>query len=154
MTILKDEYFMRKALELANCAKKIGEVPVGALIVKDGVIISCAYNRREIDKNPLAHAEIIAIKNAASSLGCWRLNDCELYVTLEPCHMCTGAIINARIKRVIYGAYDLKAGCINSKADFNSMEFNHKFLVTSGILENECSKVISSFFLQLRKRKG
>jgi len=148
-----DSIYMKEALLLAKKARDINEVPVGAVIVKDGKIIGRGYNRREIDRNPLAHAEILAIKEASENLNSWRFINCDLYVTLEPCHMCTGAIINSRVRRVIYGASDFKAGCCGTKIDFNRIGFNHNFLVTSDVLKDECSNILSVFFLEIRKKK-
>lgn len=152
--VKKDEYYMSLALNLAYKAKSIKEVPVGAIVVYNDEVVGEGYNRREIDKDPLAHAEIIAIKNASKNLNRWRLNECFLYVTLEPCAMCTGAIVNSRIKRVIYGADDYKSGSIKTKVKLNDVGFNHKFLLTSGVLQDECSKVLSLFFYELRDKRG
>lgn len=148
-----DEFFMKKAIEQATLAKEIGEVPVGAVIVRNGEVISCGYNRREIDKNATSHAELVAIDAACKVLGGWRLFDCELYVTLEPCPMCAGAIINSRIKRVVFGAYDSKAGAFGSVVDLNTLAFNHKPVIVSGVLEKDCAKLLKSFFAKLRKSK-
>lgn len=149
---MTNEAYMQIALELAKQAYKINEVPVGAIVVKKstGKIIGKGYNRREIDKNPLAHAEIAAIKQAAETLGGWRLLDCEIYVTLEPCPMCCGAIINSRIERVIFGAYDSKSGSVESIINMFELPFNHKPEVVSGIMQKECSKILSDFFTELR----
>ncbi len=150
----KDLYFMKEALELALCAQQSGEVPVGALIVdKNGDIISRAYNLRETDKNAVAHAELLAIQDACKALGGWRLSDCTLYVTLEPCPMCTGAIVNSRIARVVFGAYDMQAGCCGSVANFNAYPFNHRFEIVGGIMETECRKVLTEFFNNKRKNR-
>lgn len=151
---MTNEAYMQIALELAKQAYKINEVPVGAIVVKKstGKIIGKGYNRREIDKNPLAHAEIAAIKQAAETLGGWRLLDCEIYVTLEPCPMCCGAIINSRIERVIFGAYDSKSGSVESIINMFELPFNHKPEVVSGIMQKECSEILSDFFTELRKR--
>ena len=142
------------ALELARQAYEINEVPVGAIVVKKstGKIIGKGYNRREIDKNPLAHAEIAAIKQAAETLGGWRLLDCDIYVTLEPCPMCCGAIINSRIERVIFGAFDSKSGSVESIINMFDLPFNHKPKIVSGIMQKECSEILSDFFTELRKR--
>lgn len=150
-----DIFYMNKALEQAQQAYEIGEVPVGAVIVKKstGEIVGTGYNRRETDKSPLAHAEIIAINNASIKLNGWRLIDCELFVTLEPCPMCTGAIINSRIERVIFGADDKKAGSLGSIINLTEIGYNHKPIITQGILKNECSKILSSFFSNLRREK-
>ena len=141
---------MREALSLAHKAGDMGEVPVGAVVVKDDKIIAKGINRREIGKNALYHAELEAINNACSKLGGWRLWQCELYVTLEPCPMCTGAIINARIPRVIFGAYDKKAGSCGSVVNLFNLPYNHKPEVISGVLEEECDKVLKDFFKRLR----
>lgn len=152
---MTDSEYMKIALSLARKAFDINEVPVGAIIVKKstGEIVGQGYNRRETDKNPLAHAEIAAIKEASERLGGWRLIDCEMFVTLEPCPMCCGAIINSRIERVIYGASDFKSGSVDSVIKMFELPFNHKPEVVSGTLKNECSDIISDFFSQLRKNK-
>ncbi|MDR2931966.1 MAG: nucleoside deaminase [Oscillospiraceae bacterium] len=147
----KAAHFMRLAIVQAKTAASLGEVPVGAVIVRDDEIVASAFNRRETDKNALAHAELMAIDMACKKLGGWRLHMCDLYVTLEPCPMCAGAIINARIKHVYYGAYDKKAGCMGTLTDFNAIPFNHHPLVTGGILEDDCKALLSSFFTKLRK---
>lgn len=148
-----DETFMRKALELAQISADEGEVPVGAVVVKDSEIVGTGRNRREFGKNALYHAELEAIDNACKALGGWRLWQCDLYVTLEPCPMCAGAIINSRIKKVVFGAKDKKAGSFGSIADFNAIPYNHKPEIVSGILEEECSKMLSDFFVELRRKK-
>lgn len=145
------EFFMRKALEQARIAESMGEVPVGAVVVKDGEIVSGAYNTRETEKNAVAHAEMSAINAACKRLGGWRLHECDLYVTLEPCPMCAGAIINSRIKNLYFGAYDKKAGCAGTVVDIFSLGFNHKPNVIGGVLEKECASVLSDFFAKLRK---
>ena len=139
---------------IRDWAYEINEVPVGAIVVKKstGKIIGKGYNRREIDKNPLAHAEIAAIKQAAETLGGWRLLDCDIYVTLEPCPMCCGAIINSRIERVIFGAFDSKSGSVESIINMFDLPFNHKPKIVSGIMQKECSEILSDFFTELRKR--
>lgn len=147
------EEFMGLALEQAKIAQRLGEVPVGAVIVQNGVLVSVGYNRREIDTSALAHAEIIAIENACSALGRWRLEECDLYVTLEPCPMCAGAIINSRIKRVIFGASDPKAGCYGSLIDFQKIAFNHSPEIISGVLKEQCSELLRSFFRELRDKR-
>lgn len=144
---------MEKAIALAVESEKEGEVPVGAVIVKDGEIIATGRNRRETEKNALHHAEIEAINNACKKLGGWRLFGCDLYVTLEPCPMCAGAIINSRIKTVYFGAYDNKAGSFGSVADFNRLPYNHKPEIIAGVMEEECSKLLSDFFKKLRDKK-
>lgn len=148
--LLRDENFMRLAIEQAQIAAALGEIPVGAVVVKDGQVIGRGYNRREVDSSATAHAEVLAIEDACKALGTWRLTDCELYVTLEPCPMCAGAIINSRIRRVIYGVKDERAGCCGSVADFFAMPFNHTPLSRSGILEEDCRKLLTDFFQQLR----
>lgn len=147
------EYFMKFALDNAKIAELQGEVPVGAIIVKDSRIISQGQNRRERGKNALYHAEIEAINSACKLLGGWRLYDCEIFVTLEPCPMCTGAIINSRIKRVVFGAYDKKTGACGSVINLFNYPFNHKPQVVGGIMEKDCSNILSNFFTNLRKSK-
>ena len=149
----RDEEFMRLAIEQAKLAAQLGEIPVGAVVVKDDQVIGRGYNRREIDSSATAHAEVLAIEDACKHLGTWRLTDCELYVTLEPCPMCAGAIINARIRRVIYGAKDERAGCCGSVADFFVMPFNHNPLSRSGILAEECKTLLLDFFSALRNEE-
>ncbi len=149
-----DEQYMRLALALAKEAADEGEVPVGAVIVKDDKVIGRGRNRREIGKNALAHAEIEAIDEACRTLGGWRLSGCRVYVTLEPCPMCAGAIINARIDEVIYGTVDPKAGSCHSLVDLFALPYNHKPLSRSGVLEEECREVLKDFFRTLRARKG
>ncbi len=143
---------MKEALVLAADAADEGEVPVGAVIVKDGAVIASGRNRREVGKNALAHAEIEAIHNACALLGGWRLSGCTLYVTLEPCPMCAGAIINARIDRVVYGAPDPKAGSCGSLTDLFALPYNHRPALTGGVLEAECAAVLQSFFRRLRRK--
>ena len=142
--------FMLKALENAKIAFANGDVPVGAVIVKDGEIIAEAYNEREYSKRAIAHAEILAIERACEKLGRWRLSDCEMYVTLEPCPMCAGAIINSRVDRVVFGAKDAKAGCFGSLINFNSYPFNHRPTITEGVLADDCAKLLSEFFAKKR----
>ena len=154
MIMNSDEKFMRLALEQAHLAYQIGEVPVGAVVVKDGEIVGKGYNRRETDKNAVAHAELLAIDDACKRLGGWRLWECELYVTLEPCPMCAGAIINSRIKRLIYGASDKKAGSVESVVRMFDLPYNHKPPYTAGVLEEECSQILKSFFKEMRSRKS
>ncbi len=145
-----DEIFMREAINLARISSDEGEVPVGAVVVMDGKIISRGRNRRELSRNALAHAEIEAVDNACRALGGWRLWQCELYVTLEPCPMCAGAIINSRIKRVVYGASDKKAGSFGSVTNLAELPYNHKPEICSGCLESECSELLRDFFRSLR----
>ena len=149
-----DEQFMRRALELAREAAAEGEVPVGAVIVRGDEVIAVGRNRREVGRQALAHAEIEAIYTACAALGGWRLSGCTLYVTLEPCPMCAGAIINARLDRVVYGAPDPKAGCCGSLADLFSLPFNHRPQCVSGVLEEECAALLRDFFHALRGRRG
>ncbi len=148
-----EEKFMLEALKEAQRAAALMETPVGAVIVCDGKIVGRGFNTRETDKNALCHAEIKAINEACQALGGWRLHRCDLYVTLEPCPMCAGAIINSRIKRVFFGAYDKKAGSFGTKTDLCAMEFNHKPEIYGGIMEKECAKILSDFFAELRKLK-
>ena len=147
---MEDIRFMKEALALAREASEAGEVPVGCVIVRKGEIVGRGRNRREGDKSALAHAEIEAIREACANLGGWRLWDCTLYVTLEPCPMCAGAIINARIPRVVYGASDAKCGAAGSVCSLFSMEFNHHPEVEQGILEEECAALLTDFFRKLR----
>lgn len=150
-----DEIYMKKALELAEIAAEQGEVPVGAIVVKKstGEIVGRGFNKREYGKSPLTHGELIAIDEASRKLGGWRLIDCELFVTLEPCPMCAGAIINSRIERVVFGAYDKKAGSCGSVVNLFDFPYNHKPVLISGILETECSQILSDFFRNLRAKK-
>ena len=145
-----DEQFMKQAIALAHEAAKEGEVPVGALIVREGKVIATGKNRREGLGNALAHAEIEAISAACKALGGWRLTGCTLYVTLEPCPMCAGAIVNARIDRVVYGAADMKAGSAGSLFNLFELPYNHKPLLNSAVLEKECSAQLEDFFKALR----
>jgi tRNA(adenine34) deaminase len=147
------EYFMEKALEQAEAAKKIGEAPIGCVITQNEKIIATGHNRREIDQNALAHAEITAIKTACGKIGFWRLTDCDLYVTLEPCPMCAGAIINARIRRVIFGASDPKSGAFGSVINLNDYPFNHKPEIIGGVFEKKSGAMLSAFFSDLRKKQ-
>lgn len=148
--------YMKRALELAQQSAEEGEIPVGAVIVRKstGEIVGEGRNKREIGKNALAHAEIIAIDNACKNLHGWRLPDCALYVTLEPCPMCCGAIINSRIDDVYFGAYDMKAGSAVSVQKMFSLPYNHKPAVYGGIMENECSCILKDFFRKLREKKS
>lgn len=148
-----EQKFMQKALELARESALEGEVPVGAVIVKGDEIVGTGRNRREYGKNALYHAEIEAIDNACKALGGWRLWQCDMYVTLEPCPMCAGAIINSRIKTVYYGANDLKAGSFGSVADFNTLPYNHKPEIVSGVMQDEARDMLSDFFKDLREKK-
>ena len=145
-----NEQFMRRCIELANSAAENGDVPVGAVVVQNGKIIGEGINRREQQKNPILHAEIEAIEAAAKVLGGWRLDNCDLYVTLEPCPMCAGAIINSRIKNVYFGAYDKKAGSLGTLTDLSEIKYNHKPVVWGGMLQDECANQLSAFFKKLR----
>jgi len=143
--------FMTQALTLAKKAQALGEVPVGAIIVFENQIVGEGFNLRESEKHPLAHAEKIAIEEAAKKLGRWRLTGCTLYVTLEPCVMCAGAIVNSRLDQVVYGAKDPKAGAVESLYQILAdTRLNHRSLVTSGVMQEECSAVLKTFFAQLR----
>lgn len=146
--------YMKYALSLAKKSAEEGEVPVGAIVVCDGKIVGEGRNRREIVKNALHHAEIEAINEACKNLGGWRLWKCDLYVTLEPCPMCAGAIINSRIKNVYFGATDTKNGAVVSAAQLFDMNFTHKPLYEGGILGEECAEILSTFFKDLRKQKA
>ncbi|GAB3054253.1 tRNA adenosine(34) deaminase TadA [Virgibacillus ainsalahensis] len=151
---MADEKFMRAAMEQAEKAREINEVPIGAVIVYEGNIIATGYNVRETTQETLSHAELIAIQQANKEIGSWRLEDCTLYVTLEPCPMCAGAIVQSRIKRVVYGAPDPKAGCGGTLMNLlDEVRFNHQAELTSGVLENECSQLLRDFFRELRSRK-
>lgn len=141
---------MLAALEQARKAADMGEIPVGAVIVKNGEIIAAAHNMREEKQNPLSHAEIEAINIACRKLNSWRLDKCEMYVTLEPCPMCTGAVINARIKTLVFGAYDSKAGSIDSVINLCDYPYNHKPEIYGGIMEEECTAVMQEFFKKIR----
>ena len=144
---------MRAAIKQAQKAYEKSEVPIGCVIVHDGKIIARGYNRRNTDKSTLAHAEITAIRKAAKKLGDWRLEDCTLYVTLEPCPMCAGAIVQARITECVIGCMNPKAGCAGSVTNLLEMDgFNHKVIVRRGILEEECSNMLKTFFRELRVR--
>ncbi len=149
-----DEKFMKEALKQAKKAYAIDEVPIGCVIVQNGKIIARGYNRRNIDKNTLAHAELSAIRKASKKTGDWRLEDCDLYVTLEPCQMCAGAIVQSRMRRVIIGSMNPKAGCAGSVLNLLQMQqFNHQVEITRGVLEETCSSMLSAFFRELRQRK-
>lgn len=147
---MEDRKFMQEALHLAAQAAADGEVPVGCVIVRNGQIVGRGRNRREKDKSALAHAELEAIGEACRTLGGWRLWECTLYVTLEPCPMCAGAIVNARIARVVYGASDAKCGAVRSVCSLFSMNFNHHPQVESGVLESESAELLQEFFKNLR----
>ena len=151
---MNDTDFMKEALRLADEAALEGEVPVGAVVTIDGRIVGRGHNRREKDKNALAHAELEAINEACRTLGGWRLWQCDMYVTLEPCPMCTGAIINSRIKRLVYGASDYKAGSCGSVVNLFDLPYNHKPEVTAGFMQEECAQKLTDFFKNLRKSKS
>ena len=151
---MEDREYMEEALALAREAAREGEVPVGCVIVRDGVIVGRGRNRREQARSALSHAELEAIQDACRTLGGWRLWDCTLYVTLEPCPMCAGAIINARIPRVVFGARDDKAGSCGSVCDLFSMTYNHPPQAVPGVLEEDCAQVLRDFFKDLRVRLG
>lgn len=151
---MTDIELMRVALAEARKAAALEEVPVGAVVAKDGEVVAAAHNLRESGKNATYHAELMAIDKACAVLGGWRLWQCELFVTLEPCPMCAGAIINSRLKRVVYGAKDTKAGCAGSVVDLFEMPFNHKPQIESGLLEQESQKLLQQFFVQLREKRA
>lgn len=147
-----DYYFMTRALKQAEVANKKGEVPVGAVVVKDGKVISRGYNLRETTNDPTAHAELLAMKKASKKLNSWRLSGCTLYVTLEPCPMCSGVIVNSRIDRVVFGAYDQKAGCCTTLYHLcNDERFNHRAEILGGVMEDSCAQILSDFFKEKRK---
>ena len=148
-----DKNYMKAALKLAQKAADEGEVPVGAVVVCEGKIVGRGRNRRETKKSAIHHAEIEAIEKACKKLGGWRLHKCDLYVTLEPCPMCTGAIINARIKTLYYGAKDEKAGSCGTLVNLFDLPYNHKPEVISGVMEEECANILKKFFKDLRERK-
>lgn len=150
----KDEYFMNHAIILAGRAFTLGEVPVGALLVRNGEIIAEAFNMRENGKSALRHAELDVIRIGCERLGGWRLPGCTLYVTLEPCPMCAGAIVNARIERVIFGAADARAGAFGSVLNLNSYPLNHRPEIISGVKGDECAALMRKFFLKLRAKRG
>ncbi|MGE7024382.1 tRNA adenosine(34) deaminase TadA [Solibacillus cecembensis] len=150
----KDQYYMEVALEEARKAAALGEVPIGAVIVYQDEIIARAHNLRETSQNALTHAESMAIQEACKKIGSWRLEETTLYVTLEPCPMCAGAILQSRIPRVVYGARDLKAGCVDSLYRLlNDARFNHECEVTEGVLADACGQILTDFFRALRERK-
>ncbi len=149
----EDQQFMALAIQQAKIAASLGEVPVGAVLVRQGEVIAAGYNRREMDKDPLAHAELLCIKQASLALGGWRIPQATLYVTLEPCPMCAGGILNARIDRVVYGAKDPKAGSIDSVVQLYQLPYNWKPQVTGGVLEEDCAELLRRFFAQLRERR-
>ena len=149
-----DPVFMQQALDLAAQAAAVGEVPVGSVVVMDGAVIAAAHNRRELDQDPCAHAELIAMRQAAAALGSWRLEGCTVYVTLEPCAMCAGAMVLARIDRCVYGCPDPKGGFLGTLGDLSQHDaLNHRFPVTAGVLGEECADALRSFFRALRAQK-
>lgn len=150
----QDEKFMKAAIRQAKKAYTLGEVPIGCVIVQNDKIIARGYNRRNTDKNTLAHAEIAAIRKASKKTGDWRLEDCTMYVTLEPCQMCAGAIVQSRMARVVIASMNPKAGCAGSILNLLQMDaFNHQVEIEKGILEEECSRMLSGFFRELREAK-
>ncbi|MEG0769394.1 MAG: nucleoside deaminase [Ruthenibacterium sp.] len=150
---MTDEALMRLALAQAREAAEKGEVPVGAVVARHGEVVAAAHNTRESEKNATHHAELLAIDAACRALGGWRLWECELFVTLEPCPMCAGAIINSRMRRVVYGAPDAKAGCCGSVINLFALPFNHEPLVESGLLADECAALLQIFFESLREKR-
>lgn len=150
---MTDQELMQAALEEARLAFEAGEVPVGAVIAKDGEIIARAHNLRETGKNALYHAELMAIDQACQALGGWRLWQCELFVTLEPCPMCSGAIINSRLRRIVYAASDPKAGCCGSLTDLFALPFNHHPIIEHGLMEEEAQQLLQAFFASLRQKR-
>jgi tRNA(adenine34) deaminase len=154
VNVAEHEIWMRAAINEARKAEELAEVPIGAVIVKNGEIIGRGYNLRETSKDPTRHAEIIAIREASERLDAWRLLDCTLYVTLEPCPMCAGAIVQARLPRVVYAAPDPKAGCAGTLMNLLQEDrFNHRAEVISGVLQDECAAMLSGFFRSLRKKR-
>ena len=150
----ENEGFMKEAIRQAKKAEKLNEVPIGCVIVYDGKIIARGYNKRNKDKTVLAHAELLAIQKASKKVNDWRLEDCTMYITLEPCQMCAGAIVQARIPKVVIGAMNPKAGCAGSVLNILQIDkFNHQVEIERGILEEECSQMLSDFFKELRRRK-
>ncbi|MBO4267400.1 MAG: tRNA adenosine(34) deaminase TadA [Lachnospiraceae bacterium] len=155
MSLTEDEKYMKQALAQAKKGLLLGEVPIGCVIVYEGKIIGRGYNRRNTDKNTLCHAEITAIRKASKFMGDWRLEGCTMYVTLEPCQMCAGACVQARIDRVVIGCMSPKSGCAGSVINLLQMDdFNHKVEITKNVLENECSSLLTGFFEDLRARKA
>ena len=153
--LVNDAYYMKNALEQARMASEKGEIPVGALVVdsESGEILAAAHNLRESNKSAIAHAEVLAIEDACKKRGSWRLHGCTLYVTLEPCPMCAGALVNSRIDRVVYGAKDMLAGCCGSVINFNFYPFNHSFSIEGGVCEDECRALLQEFFNKKRSEQ-
>lgn len=150
----EDEKFMKEAIRQAKKAEAIGDVPIGCVIVRGGKIIARGYNKRNKEKTVLAHAELLAMKKACKKLGDWRLEGCTMYITLEPCQMCAGAIVQARVTRVVIGSMNAKAGCGGSVLNLLEMkEFNHQVIVERSVLKDECSEMLSSFFRELREKQ-
>ena len=149
----KDEKYMKEAIKQAKKAAKVGDVPIGCVIVYQDQIIARGYNKRNAKKTTLAHAELLAIEKASKKINDWRLEECTMYITLEPCQMCAGAIVNSRIERVVFGCYDKKAGAMGSVFDISEYPLNHKYEISGGVLEEECAKILSDFFLKLRQRQ-
>ena len=150
----RDQHFMRAALEAAEAAGELGEVPVGAVVVREGEIVGRGFNRREADDDPLAHAEVLAIREAARQTGHWRLVGCTLYVTLEPCAMCAGALVNSRIERLVFGARDPKAGFCGSLGNLvQDPRLNHRLEVREGVLQAESRSLLQAFFARLRRSR-
>ena len=154
MPLTKEEKYMKEAIRQARKAWKMNEVPIGCVIVREDRIIARGYNRRNTDKNTLAHAELLAIRKASRAVGDWRLEDCTMYITLEPCQMCAGAIVQARIPRVVIGSRNPKAGCAGSILNLLDIPaFNHQAELTEGVLGEECSALMTDFFRELRERR-
>ena len=151
---MTDFELMGLALEEARKAAALGEVPVGAVVARRGEVVATAHNTRETEKNALHHAELLAIDSACKKLGGWRLWECELFVTLEPCPMCAGAILNSRVRRVVYGAADAKAGCCGSVTDLFALPFNHHPVVEKGLREAEAQQLLQAFFVSLREKRA
>ena len=153
--LVNDAYYMKNALEQARMAAEKGEIPVGALVVdsESGEILAAAHNLRESNKSAIAHAEVLAIEEACKKRGSWRLHGCTLYVTLEPCPMCAGALVNSRIDRVVFGAKDMIAGCCGSVINFNFYPFNHSFSIEGGVCEDECRALLQEFFNKKRSEQ-
>jgi tRNA(adenine34) deaminase len=150
---MQDESWMRAALAEAERARALGEVPIGAVVVREGAIVGRGHNRREVDRDPLAHAELQAIREAARAVGGWRLEGCTLYATLEPCAMCAGALVQSRVERLVYGAADPKAGFCGTLGDLvRDPRLNHRLEVASGVLAEECGELLRGFFAGLRRR--
>ncbi len=154
MVELSDEQWMREALRLAEQGRAAGEVPVGALIVHDGQIVGRGFNRNLLDTDPTAHAEMVALRDAGRAVGNHRLLDCEMFVTIEPCAMCAGAMVHARLRRLVFGADDPKAGAVHSVLDvLNHPSLNHRMDVTAGVLSEECSRILQDFFQSRRQQQ-